>query len=411
MRKKLSLFLLCFACAYLLAAGKGILAEASPDGVAINEKNFSSFVISKAKAMDVNKDGYLSKQEASKLKDFSCTTWVPLNSFKGIEHFYNLESIDIEPEYYDDEEEGESVVSNSKISKAKEAEINLSGLKKLKSCYIISPYPLGAINLKGCTSLKEATIYIKCKELNLTGCKKLEHLTCRVSLLKKLDLSALKKLNKAIIYGYGVQDGNLKSLDMSNCKNMKELYIVRQPSLSSLNLKGCGKLETLEIEGSTLLKKLDLSDNVRLKYFTCLGSKIPSFDFRKNVKLKKVYLRDQNQLEEIDLSKCIKLTRLNIKRCGKLADLDVRKNSKLKVLKCSNTAVTELNLKKNTSLETLDCSNTAISSLNLKKNPKLSYLKCTSTNIWNLDLSATQITSESGVKCDEGVSVIFPTGM
>lgn len=66
MKKSIKMAVLT-AAAFTFMAGAGISVKAA-DNVAINEENFAPTVMKYAQEADTNKDGFLSSQEASRVK-------------------------------------------------------------------------------------------------------------------------------------------------------------------------------------------------------------------------------------------------------------------------------------------------------------------------------------------------------
>ena len=87
------------ACAFLL--GAGISAEAASK-VAINDKNFSTSLISVAREADKNGDGYLSKKEASSVKNIQFRSYMKEDPLKGLEYFTDLKDFTYTSDFSED---------------------------------------------------------------------------------------------------------------------------------------------------------------------------------------------------------------------------------------------------------------------------------------------------------------------
>ena len=196
----------------------------------------------------------------------------------------------------------------------------------------------------------------------------------------------------------------LKSLDLSNNKELTELYCAKN-QLEVLNISGCNKLknvlcnnnhiEKLDVSGArnlgtlncsyNLIKSVDLSNNTELTTLEIFLNPLSSLDVSHNTKLYALYCYD-DQLNSLDVSKN---TDLEILYCGKnmLDQIDVSNNSKLRKFDCDTTNITELDVSHNTKLVNLICSSTNITKLDVSMLPDLEELRAGFTKLTTLDLS------------------------
>lgn len=400
MKKHLKLFIFtALACTFLL--GAGISVEASSK-VAINDTNFSSAVKTYAEEADTNRDGYLSRKEASNVKEIHFGHSDYVDSFKGIEIFTNLEDFDYDEMFFN---ENEGIYQRATASV-----IDLSNFKKLKKVQIhtITGY-LRTINLQDCTNLRE--VYISggpdsCIDaLNLKGCTNLRAIELSGLNITKLNLAGFQHLKEISISD---STPSLQTLNLKKCSSLKTVS-VWSDSLTKLKLKKAKNLESLRV-GGRALTSVDLSTNVQLKTLH-LGweigrTGITSTDLSKNKKLETLRCH-WTELVSLDLSNNPNLTKVDCHKNPNLTKVNVKGCRKLKTLRLENTNLAKLNVKTNTNLQVLRCKNTNLEKLNLKRNVNLRKLLCENTRLTELNLSNTRIRESSALECDPDVTVTY----
>ena len=419
MKKLLKPFILTIlACTFLLGTGRSAQAASK---VAINDTNFSSYVKWHARNADTNKDGYLSGKEASKVKKLYFTARKPVESFKGIEYFTDVEKFSYRAGIVDPDE---AVYEESTAPV-----VDLSGFKKLKSVYIRSSTDyLRTVNLQDCTNLRDVTIEGRrdgCVDtLNLEGCTNLRTIELFALDITKLNLSGFKHLTEVSIDDF--VKGKLQTLTLKKCSNLKTVSIwsdrltklklkgakrlgslrVTAASLTHLDLTGNTQLKELYLGRGTKVTSLDLSHNTKLMTMRCYQTALTALDFSQNKNLVKVSCPNNKNIASINVKGCKKLRSLRFDNT-KVKRINVKTNTDLRNLRCEDTPLTKLDVKKNTELQSLRCDHTGISKLNLKNNKNLKKLICTETDIRKLDLSKTKIKKSSALECDPDVSVIY----
>ena len=175
----------------------------------------------------------------------------------------------------------------------------------------------------------------------------------------------------------------LKSLDVSNNKELTELYCAKN-ELLTLNISGCDKLKTI-LCNNNHLEELDISGAENLATLNCSSNSIYTIDLSKNTELHtlEIYL---NPLYSLDVSHNTKLYALYC-YSDQLGSLDVSKNTDLEILFCGENLLDSIDVSNNTKLKKLSCHTTNISSLDVSHNPLLTELICSSTYISELDVS------------------------
>lgn len=399
MKKHLKTFIFtALACTLLLGAGISAEAAEKSSKVAINDENFAWAVKEYADQADTNKDGFLSKKEASKITSVEFNSPYNIDSLKGIEYFTEIKDFTYQAYDASGDYGRHKIYENSTVE-----EIDLSGFKKLNTVYIQSSTPyLQTINLKNCTNLKELDITGQVEDgnvdkLNIKGCSNLQKLTLSYINIKTLKLTDMNKLADVYILAKPMETLNIK-----RCPAIRSLC-VDSDRLTSFKQKDTDKLEDLSILSKSL-KTVNLSKNHSLKKLYLYMPELTSLNVKNNKRLEKLTLFNTN-VSSLDLRNNKNLIKVHCRQTPALKELRLEKCTKLKNLRIEDTGLTRLNVKKNRNLLRLRCENTPISKLNLKNNTKLRSLRCKGTKISKLDLSNTSIIN---VSHDDGVSVIYP---
>ncbi|MDU1904711.1 MAG: hypothetical protein E6772_08000 [Dysgonomonas sp.] len=184
------------------------------------------------------------------------------------------------------------------------------------------------------------------------------------------------------------KDQPLSNLQVGNCPQLKELYILDFESLTSFSSKNCPQLTTLYIESSKNLAELDVSSSLDLGVLYLGGiDHLHSIDLTKNKNIRWVYGYNIG-LENIDLSNCTELYKLEIPY-NKLKKLSLYNNTKLEILECQNNELTSLDLTSAERIWEIDCSYNKLTSLKVDKNPYI--LDCSNNNLTKLELSSTSL--------------------
>lgn len=154
---------------------------------------------------------------------------------------------------------------------------------------------------------------------------------------------------------------NLKSLDVSGCGKLE--FLSCGSSLENLKVGQCKSIYC----GENALTSLDLSQCTNLESLDCRFNKLTSLDLRNCTKLK--YLTcDNNMLTSLDLSPCSSLTSIE---CGNNQISSLIVNEKMEQLTCYQNQLTSLDLSRCTALTLLNCHENQITSLDLSNCPKL----------------------------------------
>lgn len=192
-----------------------------------------------------------------------------------------------------------------------------------------------------------------------------------------------------------LDDNQLKSIDVSNNLNLKELACSNNP-LANLDVSKNLALEELTCENNELTQ-LDVSKNTALEYLYCPRNQLTKLDVSKNSALR--YLAcDVNQLTSLDVSQNPALTNLGCTK-NQLTDLDVSQNPNLGTLVCSDNQLTNLDVSQNHSLAYLTCDNNGLKNIDINQNLALIELSCENNQLTNLD--TTQNLALEILYCDD----------
>ncbi len=332
MKKMVWLMMFSF---FLLSAGVSAQAVSK---VKITDANFSQEMIKVAREADTNKDNAISKKEATKVTKIKLASNRNADIFKGLKYFTNIKKF-----VYTSNKDRRNPEQIGKEEISYVQELDLYNFKRLTKVKITCDNNyLKKVNLKECTNLKDLCISdypsynpgdpSGIKSLNLKGCKNLEKLDCLYVKVENLDLSGLKKLKEVYIKGADTVNltkaSGLKTLGMRKVKkvqlkganNLEGLYI-EDGYMKTLDVSNKKKLKVLECSNSYILEELDVTGCKELKNLNCRRTSIKTLSLKTNTKLEKLV--------------CFKT---------KLTKLNLKKNKKLKILKCFDTDIRALDL-------------------------------------------------------------------
>lgn len=237
------------------------------------------------------------------------------------------------------------------------------------------------INLKSNTELfRIDCFHCSLPTLDVSNNTKLTELYCGGNKITNLDVSQntlLKIFSPSGGYQewYGsskIPENLFTSIDLSNNKELEQLYLENCQLLETLDISNNTKLKTLSC-GSTNITSLDLSKNLQLTYFDCVGIHITSLDVSNNTKLESLrcYWTD---IQELDISKNTALTELLCSN-EKLKSIDLSNNLELVSVQCTYSPITSLDVSKLAKLKELYCYNCRLFALDITNNPLLEEIR------------------------------------
>ena len=238
------------------------------------------------------------------------------------------------------------------------------------------------------------------KHLNLKDCPKLKHLDALQTLVDEYDLSKNSEL-RYVAVGLGrplrtlslptnnkidtlmVPAAGLKTIDLSQTKQLKLLGIDNNYELSQLDLTGMTQLKALSCEGNALTS-LNLSACRNLESLVCNNNQLTTLDVSGLNKLETLTCFS-NDLATLNLTGCASMKNLDSSVNPKLSTADFPRS--LTSLNCSSCNFTQIETTKLPLLTNLTCDGNQIGTLNLTAQTKLTAINCGNNKIEQLDFS------------------------
>ncbi len=231
--------------------------------------------------------------------------------------------------------------------------------------------------------IKGTLLSLSCRDndlthLNVQRQKKLEILDCSNNRLKSIDVSENKNLKRLYADNnelLSLNMGNVNSLeelfcshnkigsiDLTHCQNIKRISL-HHNALNVINIQNARQLLSLDITKNRI-QEIDLGNNSFLKWFSCVDNRIETLGLEHNTAIEELYCGD-----------------------NKIKRLDLQHLSKLKILNCKLNAIDALDLHNNKNLEELYCFDNHIQTLILEGLSKLEIVSIGSNDLKSLDLS------------------------
>ena len=238
------------------------------------------------------------------------------------------------------------------------------------------------------------------KHLNLKDCPKLKHLDALQTLVDEYDLSKNSELRDVAV-GLGrplrtlslptnnkidtlmVPAAGLKTIDLSQTKQLKLLGIDNNYELSQLDLTGMTQLKALSCEGNALTS-LNLSACQNLESLVCNNNQLTTLDVSGLNKLETLTCFS-NDLATLNLTGCTSMKNLDCSVNPKLSTADFPRS--LTSLNCSSCNFTQIETTILPLLTNLTCDGNQIGTLNLTVQTKLTAINCGNNKIEQLDFS------------------------
>ena len=393
------------------------------DIVQLIDATFKSYLLDN---FDLDGDGEISPEEANLIKAIDCSGRA-IYRLRGIEELPNLEEL---------------ICSNIRITA-----IDVSNNPKLKTLICdgtnlrkidVTNNPL--LETLSCrdgglldsvylnTSIKKLDIKgHRMDTINFSNNKHLRELYCGGSNLSVLDISMSQielldcsdtKLTQFKIEGCTTLkslsiDAEGLLLDLSNCPNLEELYVV---STENLDVSHSPLLKTLHCENSIFVG-MDLAKNPLLENIRLEGTNQEMIDLNKNLQLINVELfipirhssldlsnrttlknfsyREWGEggqtLETLNLSGCTALENLNLEYIN-LTSLNVSGCRELSVLNCYNSRLSVFNISGCVNLLEIDCRGNDLTELDISDCTKLKKLNCSDNKLTALKIYSSNLT-------------------
>ena len=286
-----------------------------------------------------------------------------------------------------------SIANNDKLTSLDELQyyrnvtgLNLSGNKNLAGNLDLSKY-------------KQLT-----GDVTITGSPNVTKIDITGLAVKNIDFHDMKgvkeiimKNNNELITAKFYGDDKLEKVDASNLPELTTLWTYSSGNVKTINTTNTPKLKELNAtSNSSLTAVIGLDGNRNLEVFKASNSKIESYDFSLQTKLKVINLTSSaakeikgldkvgaslveliipaSQITSIDISQNPNLTKLDVNQLKGMTSIDVSHNKKLKDLKTSFTPLTSLDLSNNTNLTVLNVTHNKLSSLDIRHMTNLEKL-------------------------------------
>ena len=386
--------------------------------------SFKSYLLEN---FDLDGDGAISPEEAALITKIDCSDRRTIYRLNGIEDLPNLEELIC----------SNILISSINVSKNPKLKtlicdgtyirvINISNnpLLETLSCYNVETLDSVYLN----TAIKKLDIRgHRMDSVNFPNNKSLKELYCGGPRLSVLDVSM------SVLEVLDCSDTKLSSLNIEGCTSLKSLSIDAEGLF--LDLSNCPNLEELYVIST---ENLDVSNSPLLKTLHCVNSIFVGMDLAKNPLLENLKLEGTNQvfidisknfhlinvelfipirhtsldlsnrtslktfsyrewggggqtLETLNLSGCTALESLNLEYI-RLVSLNVSGCPKLSVLNCYNSGLSELNIKGCTNLTEIDCRGNNLTELELAECTKLTKLNCSGNKLTSLKINSTNFT-------------------
>ena len=275
---------------------------AQAKSIKLDKKNFPCKDIRTyaKKHYDKNKDGKLSEKELKKATKFTDKITF-INSAKELKCLTKLKYLqEIDRLWL---KNNKSIQELAKLKKLKRlAVIDISGGVK-NGDYVGKK--LTKVNLKAFKNLREVNLDAPIKKLDVSRNGKLTSISLSGTKIKKISLKKMKNLK---ILGIGVDNKEMDSVDVEDCKKLEGIGVYT--AIEKLNINGCDKIEWYAI---------------------------------KNTRLQQVCLSNMRYLEYVRIEKNVRPESIVIKDCPKLEYISVDEGNSLKELMiCNNNRLNEL---------------------------------------------------------------------
>lgn len=194
---------------------------------------------------------------------------------------------------------------------------------------------------------------------------------------------------KNIVALKGLKDLDLTRIEIMNATRLLELDCSFSPSLTALRLSANTKLQTLNCSHCELLgtedtaRTIDLTQCISLKYLDCSYTQLTGVFLGEGGSLKDINLsntkittcqvKNQEFLDNINLSNCYELTKITLESCNRL-----------KKIVMPGTSITSFEISDCAELEEIDLAYTpTLTNLVISKCPKLKKINILGANLKN----------------------------
>lgn len=340
--------------------------------ISIPDSNFKNALV--VIGIDTNGDGEIQVSEAEATTTLNVSTYnvasiMGIESFEyeltysitditGIEHFINLEELDI---------------SFNQIEN-----LNISNLVNLKTL-LCERNQIDSIDLTSLINLETLDCYQNgLTSLIINANNSLLSLDIGGNRTPNILESNLDKLTNLKILKSA--SNGISNIDVSALTSLEELDLYNN-DLTTLNVTNLTKLKKLTCHYNQLTN-LNVSNLVDLENLTCSNNSITNLELGSISKLIRLLCND-NLLATIN---CSYFSNLDFFDCrnNQITNLDVSNLSKINAIWCQNNQIPQLNVQNLNTLQTLKCSYNNLTSLNISNLEKIEYLDCDNNQLTSL---------------------------
>ena len=239
------------------------------------------------------------------------------------------------------------------------------------------------------------------EEIKITGSPNVTKIDITGLAVKNIDINGMKGVKEVVMKDNNnlgsvklYENEKLEKVDASNLPELTTLWTYSSGNVKTINTTNTPKLKEFNATSNgSLTAVIGLDGNRNLEVFKASNSKIESFDFRFQTKLKEINLASaavkeikglsaaganlQNlflsntHVSSLDVSNNPNLTKLDLYNVKEMTALDVTHNPNLTYLRTTFLPLTTLDLSNNTKLVELSIAHNKLSSLDIRHMPNL----------------------------------------
>ena len=181
-----------------------------------------------------------------------------------------------------------------------------------------SSVPIKSICLKKCANLVKVFLTnTAITNIDVSECKMLTHLVLQNTDIETIDLLNLHNIEQ--VSGRGCK--RLKNVNLTGCNKLNFLNL-GESAIASIELKECRSLNKLWLD-KTKVTSIDVSNLTELKLLKLSETAISNINLQKCTKLANLWL-EKTLIKNIDLSKCTELEVAIFTDCKELESVDLK---------------------------------------------------------------------------------------
>lgn len=390
--KKRNIIIFILLMVFLALVLGGLMYIKRAPSITINSSNFPDEALRQkiSNVFDKNKDGILSYDEIEQAKRLDLRNDRGLSkviNFQGVRYLKNLASIQ---------------VTDGTVELKQE----LTYLEKLQTLRLDCHIAGQTIDLSHNQNLKKLNITEAVKKIDFSKLSNLEEASVSILAMDETVIIHLPKIQKISLYARGPS-----SVLIEECPNLHEVFIDADQKglLTSVKIKNCAKVEKIQSQGR-YISSIVVNQLNNLKSFEIKNNEeIKEICFDDLPKLQAINLDNVKNLQTIKFDSIPNLLMLKIVGNYAMKKLDLSFQKKLQHIYMENMdALEEINLSGTENISKIEIYDSEISSLIMGDISQLKeiYLRGLE-NLHNIDLSNAQ--SVEKVKISEVPNLYFDT--